>query len=162
MAPPNPFYRVAHNRSFTIYHPVYGFESKGHYHMNPSHFITKRKVQGHLTWSDRPNEPTPFISVFDNYNDADKRAREFIEDGHRGVVIAEIDTMELQASILTLDTAEGSVNLQIWQTPARDTFISVLALRQALHLEFWMGQASEWLALDTIPNDLISRVWTVG
>lgn len=66
-SPPQFFYRVQHQGSYTYYHPHTGFEARGHYKMDPSHYINGSKVRSHLKWADRPIEPTPFISVFDNY-----------------------------------------------------------------------------------------------
>ena len=66
-APPQFFYRVQHRDSYTYYDPQTGFEARGHYKMDPSHYINGLKVKAHLNWADRSDEPTPFISVFDNY-----------------------------------------------------------------------------------------------
>ncbi|KAI4283520.1 MAG: hypothetical protein L6R38_002101 [Xanthoria sp. 2 TBL-2021] len=155
-SPPQFFYRVQHQGSYTYYHPHTGFEARGHYKMDPSHYINGSKVRSHLKWADRPIEPTPFISVFDNYEDADHRARFHIQRGDHNVFIAAINAESLRPLLFNLNTADGPVDLQIWQTPGYDTFISILDLKSALRLEPWMGQASEWLAVDDIPSELIT------
>jgi hypothetical protein len=66
---PKRFYRVQSDRSFTLYDATDGFKAQGHYHMGNSHWINKGKFQRHLDWSDRSDEPTPFISLFDNWRE---------------------------------------------------------------------------------------------
>jgi hypothetical protein len=60
------FFRVQHERSFTYYEPSVGFEAKGFYWMDYSHWFNPLKVRKHLDWNDKSSEPSPFISVFDN------------------------------------------------------------------------------------------------
>ena len=64
---PRHFYRVQSNKSYTLYDKDDGFEANGHYHMMYCHWLNKGKVECHLNWHDRSKQPTPFISVFDNY-----------------------------------------------------------------------------------------------
>ncbi|KAL8754824.1 MAG: hypothetical protein Q9199_004067 [Rusavskia elegans] len=126
--------------------------------MDPSHYINVSKVRGRLKWADRPIEPTPFISVFDNYEDAYNRAHFRIQRGDHNVFIAAMNAESLRPLILKLYTADGRIDLQIWQTPDRDTSISILDLRSALRLEPGICHASEWLAVDDIPSELITRL----
>ena len=72
--PPPSFYRVQHNMSYTIWDDAHGFESNGHYHMSSSSWINAQTIQGHLTWSHQPPEPSAFISVFDNLGSYLRRA----------------------------------------------------------------------------------------
>lgn len=65
---PKAFYRVQHDRSFTLYDDD-GFEARGHYTMDCGHWINRRKLEQHLNWNDRSPEPSPFISVFDNHGE---------------------------------------------------------------------------------------------
>ena len=60
------FYRAQSDKSYTYYEDGYGFEAKGHYLMDLSHWLNKGKLERHLDWHDRSSEPTPFISVFDD------------------------------------------------------------------------------------------------
>lgn len=62
--PPPYFYRVQHDRSFTIFDR--GFRARGRCHGNYDAWITPGKFHEHLDWYSRPSQPTPFISVFDN------------------------------------------------------------------------------------------------
>ncbi|KAL8924843.1 MAG: hypothetical protein Q9172_002508 [Xanthocarpia lactea] len=160
MAPPPPpyFYRVQHHTSYTYYNPQKGFEANAHYHMDHSHYINGLKVRAHLNWADRSIQPTPFISIFDNYDDANQRKKFHIKRRDHGIFIAAINAKNLQPNILKLNTVDGDpVDLEIWQTPDREhTFISILALRSALRLEAGICQASEWLAIDGISNELIT------
>lgn len=64
---PLRLYRVHSASSFTVYDEQHGFEARGHYLMDPSHWINKGRFESHLRWEDRPLEPTPFISLFDNF-----------------------------------------------------------------------------------------------
>ena len=63
---PPSLYRIQHNNSYTIFEPTHGFESRGHYLMGYSFWLNKGRLESHLTWSARPDEPSPFISAFDN------------------------------------------------------------------------------------------------
>ncbi|KAL8877537.1 MAG: hypothetical protein Q9198_004464 [Flavoplaca austrocitrina] len=71
--PPQFFYRVQHRGSYTTYNPYNGFVSRGHYDVHPAELLNKRTVEAHLDWGDRSNQPSPFISVFDNYGIASLR-----------------------------------------------------------------------------------------
>lgn len=59
-------YRVQHKGSFTYHDGHEGFVARGRYFMDYSHWINPTKVRMHLKWKDRSNEPSPFISLFDN------------------------------------------------------------------------------------------------
>jgi hypothetical protein len=63
---PPTLYRVQHERSFTHYDDTKGFKAKGSCSMHDSHWLVPSRVRKHLNWSDRSNELTPFISLFDN------------------------------------------------------------------------------------------------
>jgi hypothetical protein len=56
---PTQFYRVQYDTSFTQFDSD-GFEAKGR-------GINSAKLMDHLNWAARPDLPTPFISVFDNF-----------------------------------------------------------------------------------------------
>ena len=170
--PPQSFYRVQHRGSYTTYNQYNGFESRGHYDADPADLLKKWTVEAHLDWGDRSNQPSPFISVFDNYgiaslrnmptltliyhpDDAYERAYNHVQRGNRGVFIAEIGPTNLYPFLTTVDIENRLVNLRIWQTPNNDTFVRILDLRSALRLKPWMCQASEWLVIDQIPVALI-------
>ncbi|KAL8901206.1 MAG: hypothetical protein Q9192_000683 [Flavoplaca navasiana] len=88
--PPQFFYRVQHRGSYTTYNPYNGFESRGHYDVDPADLLNKWTVEAHLDGEDRSNQLSPFITVFDNYDDAYERACNHGQWGNRGVFIAEI------------------------------------------------------------------------
>ena len=62
---PPKLYRVQHRDSSTYYHEDVGFETHDRYYMAPSHWLNKKKINGHLDLHDRPREErTPFISMY--------------------------------------------------------------------------------------------------
>ena len=63
---PHYFFRVQSESSFTKYKQDIGFFPKTAYCMDYPYWVNKEKVQSHLTWGDRPEQTTPFVSVFDN------------------------------------------------------------------------------------------------
>jgi len=67
---PQRLYRVQHATSYTHYAADEGFIANGSYLMDYSHWLNPEKVTGHLDWSNRSAEPTPFISLFDNLGNA--------------------------------------------------------------------------------------------
>ena len=64
--PPQYFFRVQPESSFTQYEQENGFVSKDRYCMDYPYWVNKEKIQSHLTWGDRPEQTTPFVSVFDD------------------------------------------------------------------------------------------------
>ncbi len=68
--PPQTLYRVQHSTSFTKYDDVKGFEANGHYATDYSEWINLSKVQNHLDPNDKSCEPSPFISLFENFSKA--------------------------------------------------------------------------------------------
>ena len=63
---PSALYRVQHEKSFTYHDRHEGFVANGQYYMDYSHWINAKKVRNHLNWNDTSDEPSPFISLFDN------------------------------------------------------------------------------------------------
>lgn len=63
---PQYFFRVQPESSFTQYEQENGFVSKDTYCMDYPYWVNKEKIQSHLTWGDRPEQTTPFVSVFDD------------------------------------------------------------------------------------------------
>ncbi|CZR54536.1 uncharacterized protein PAC_04420 [Phialocephala subalpina] len=174
---PSAFYRVQHHRSYTVFqresdHASAGFTSNGHYLMNGSLWINKEKIESHLVWKSRPLEPSPYISVFDNLDDARKRAQLHSEQGKRRVFIARIETSSLRYKPLDLQfqiertTTDGkivkvehrTVHLPAWVATDGTTFIPVKAAWQNLWVDRMKGQKSEWLALDHIPMSMITEI----
>ncbi|CRG90827.1 hypothetical protein PISL3812_07873 [Talaromyces islandicus] len=132
-----------------------GFQAHGHYLMDLSHWLNKGKIERHLNWSDRSTEPTPFISVFDNYGDAIGRAKFLANKGYRDVFIACIDSHSLRPTTISIAFAdERVVELLAWESDDGTTFISMQAIGQCFGI--FGVQQSEWLVLDLIPPAMIT------
>ncbi|KKA22510.1 hypothetical protein T310_3453 [Rasamsonia emersonii CBS 393.64] len=158
--PPLPryFYRVQTPDSFTYYDTESGFESRGHYLMPLSHWINRGRFERHLDWNDRSSEPTPFISVFDNEKDAQKRVDFYISHGRPWVLLARIDTSSLHADALEIEFADRLVQLPVWRNDGGVIFVSMEAVWRHFGVNPRVGQRSEWFALDSIPAIMIE--WT--
>ncbi|PKY02316.1 hypothetical protein P168DRAFT_284037 [Aspergillus campestris IBT 28561] len=164
---PPRFYRVQHNGSYTIFDHADGFESRGHYQMAYAFWLNK-------------DEPTPFISVFDNLGrlftrsakskctpllillvfagDANERAL-LLRRRNTGVFVAEIDTSSLQGAILDIQSAVGVIRLPVWVNEKSGiTFVSTSAVRTHLEVKLSVSQRSEWFALDHIPYSMIRGI----
>lgn len=63
---PQYFFRVQPESSFTRYEQENGFVSEATYCMDYPYWVNQGKIQSHLTWGDRPEQTTPFVSVFDD------------------------------------------------------------------------------------------------
>lgn len=62
---PPRLYRTHHDLAFTP-HDAAGFQSRGTYFMDYSHWLNRGKIIKHLKWQDRSEQPTPFISLTDD------------------------------------------------------------------------------------------------
>ncbi|KAI1258881.1 hypothetical protein F5Y18DRAFT_433900 [Xylariaceae sp. FL1019] len=151
------FFRVQHDRSFTLWSDVAGFESRAHYLMDYSYWITP-KLNLHLCWENRSSEPTPFISVFDNEADAYSRALFHAKRKDRNVFIAKITVPKLEATFLLIRFQEGTVQLPAWEDRSSGcVFLSTADVRKHLKIPQAISQLSEWFALDEIPGTLTER-----
>ncbi|KAL4931888.1 uncharacterized protein BDV17DRAFT_227850 [Aspergillus undulatus] len=158
---PPSFYRVQHDRSYTIFNPQDGFESNGHYLMPYSFWINNGRIRSHLMWGDSPVEPTPFISVFDDIAEARKRVRHHQCRGDTGIFIAEIDTSSLCPKILDIEFADITIQLPAWANNQGTTFISSRVVREHLRIQNCIFQDSEWFALDYIPINIVHKIRAV-
>ncbi|PLB39040.1 uncharacterized protein BDW47DRAFT_124961 [Aspergillus candidus] len=155
---PARFYRVQHDGSYTIFDHVDGFESPGHYQMAYSFWLNRGKLESHLNWKARSDQPTPFISVFDNLGDANDRAL-LLRQRNTGVFVAEIDTSSLQGAVLDIEFAEGVIKLPVWVNEESGvTIVSTSAVRTHLEVGLSVSQESEWFALDHIPYSMIRGI----
>ncbi|KAL4947204.1 hypothetical protein BDW69DRAFT_204617 [Aspergillus filifer] len=152
------FYRIQHDRSYTIFDPQYGFESNGHYSMPYSFWLNKGKIESHLDWEACPMQPTPFISVFDDIAKADERLKHHQRRGDTGIIVAAIDTSSLRPTIINIYFADTTVRLPAWKNNEGTTFVSTQAFREHLRVQTSISQASEWLALDCIPLNIIRQI----
>ncbi|KAI1496141.1 hypothetical protein F5X99DRAFT_414386 [Biscogniauxia marginata] len=166
MVEPKYFYRVQWCHSFTFYDNPDGFAARGHYWMDYSHWLNKNKIEHHLNWKDRSEQPTPFISIFDNRRDAEERARHLANRGQRDVFIAEIHVPRLQSSTLEIVFGEKTVRLpallHVDDDSGVTTFISTFAVQQHLGVDVRVSQRSEWFALDYIPGRIVTRISIFG
>lgn len=171
-------YRVQHERSFTYYEPSIGFMSKGCYYMDYSHWFNPRKVRKHLEWDDRSLEPSPFISLFDNLGetnstnhrtcrilkwtlaDTGRRALFHRERGDSNVFIARIDMSGFERYCLSIQFLEGSIDIHGWRHPTKKIMLFPMQeIGRKFHIEPRFIQRSEWLALESIPPEMITRSW---
>jgi len=152
-------YRVQHERSFTHYEPSIGFVAKGFYWMDYSHWFNPRKVRKHLDRDDRSLEPSPFISLFDNLADAERRASFHRKRGDSNVFVAQIDMSEFERYCLSIQFLEGSIEIHGWIHPRERTkLFSMQEIGRKFHIEFSIIQRSEWLALESIPPEMITHM----
>ncbi|KNG89135.1 hypothetical protein ANOM_002999 [Aspergillus nomiae NRRL 13137] len=152
---PYQFFRCQHDGPFTWFSPWEGFESRGHYHLPLSHWLNREKIEEHLDWRRRPLQPSPFISVFNNEYDANRRAQYHVGHGCSGVFVAEIDTTTLEPVLLPITFAHETVQLPVWTNSDNTTFISTRAVRWHLGVSHSVSQLSEWFALNYIPASMI-------
>lgn len=113
-----------------------------------------------MNWKARPLEATPYISLFDNFDDAFKRAQFHVKKGCQGVFIAEIKPKSLVKTEWGIGFANEDVMLPVWESEERDAFIATSAIREHLRVDFRISQVSEWFAVNYIPSDMIRIVWT--
>ena len=178
---PPRLYRVQHDKSFTMYSPDFGFEARGHYHMSASHWLNEGTIARHLDWKDESEQPTPFISMFDDIGKvsargrpgllcrklipsigkARERAQLFQKLGKTHVFIAEINTLGLKRQDCTIQFENCLKHLPVWQDS--DKTITLFAMRDAkncFNINFRIVQDSEWLSIDEILAERI-KLWRV-
>jgi hypothetical protein len=133
---PQFFYRVYDNQSVSKL-TEYGFQTPDAA-FDPSAPWAKHVVKRHMDWSNR--SPSPFISVTDSEEKACEYARQRVELGHTGVLMATINVSELRRA-----------NVSFWhmQTLARE-------LHAYVEPRGW--NPNEWLCLHYIPNDAVEVV----
>ncbi|KAL8732549.1 MAG: hypothetical protein Q9181_003920 [Wetmoreana brouardii] len=173
------FYRVQHGDSYVTYDAENGFEAGSHYMEEPNcYYINKQTIETHLSPKTvLAAKLSPYISVFDDYSesndlveisglrlandvvdDALEHARSHCRQGCKEVIIAEIDTSALRLNVLDIEFPNQTVQVPMWQTTERDSFLSILDLRSVFEIDVSLGQESEWLALDYIPKHLITNI----
>ncbi|KAE9988527.1 hypothetical protein EG327_003323 [Venturia inaequalis] len=157
--PADGFWRVQDDQSFTHYDEQDGFVANGRYHSYwMSDWFNAKTVNNHLDWAARPKEKTPFISVFDNFDEAAQRAT--VHRNHRGrgnnVFLAKIDTANLEERIWNIRFSNEVVRLPVWESD-EVVFISTNAIKTHIGgVAPGIGQRSEWFALHHIPASLIT------
>ncbi|KAJ3566824.1 hypothetical protein NPX13_g6989 [Xylaria arbuscula] len=157
---PTNFYRVQDEHSFTLYDNSgnNGFESRGHYCMDYSHWINQGRFNAHLDWKHKTSEPTPFISVFDNEDDAKTWAAQRYLKKCRKIIVVRIFTRDLKPIVLPINFQERTVQLPAWEHPSGCVFLSTYNVRRELSVPVSVSRESEWFALDFIPATMITGV----
>jgi hypothetical protein len=112
--PPQAFYRVQHGCSFTHYDDE-GFSTQASYIMDWCQWVSKEKFESHLDWKASPNEPTSYISLFDNPADAQKRAEFHVKQGRRGVFIAKVVPPALTLTSWLIRFSNVNIDLPVWK-----------------------------------------------
>ncbi|KAL8946058.1 MAG: hypothetical protein Q9222_007495, partial [Ikaeria aurantiellina] len=160
--PPEYFYRVQHQNSFTNFHPAIGFKANAHYSLDHlDHWLHKRSFERHLDPNDKPaldEDPTPFISVYDNWRDACREAQDYHLLGRQNIFIAQIDTDLLRPTVITFRVRRRTYRLQMQLSVDGIRYFDIKALQHELSVSPRDNQTTEWLAADIIPEDHIHRI----
>ncbi|KAB8222444.1 hypothetical protein BDV33DRAFT_201430 [Aspergillus novoparasiticus] len=155
---PRQFFRCQHDGSFTSFGPREGFESGGHCDTSLSYWLNRGNILGHIDWDSRPwNRCLLFLSLITRVNDVYTLAGHHQDLRHSGIIVAKINTSTLKRAFLQINFEDRTVQLPVWTNDERATFISTDALREHLEVPEWIGQRSEWFALDYIPASMIER-----
>jgi hypothetical protein len=71
--------------------------------------------------------------------------------------MAFIDTSTLMAFILKIEFSDCTIDLPAWRNDDGTIFLSTQDLHNHLRVDFRISQASEWLALDEIPANMVAE-----
>jgi len=125
--------------------------------MKYDHWVNAKKIHQHLEWENRSLEPSPFISVFDNEDDALTRVQVHRRIGRRAIFVAQINSQSLRPTVLNIGFRGRTTRLPAWRGHGGTIFLSTIDVRQYLGVQREISQASEWFALDYIPVEMITR-----
>lgn len=140
---PKAFYRLQHRSSYTRYEKD-GLYANARYNMHYHHWINQAKFNSHLNRKDRPLEPMPYISMFDNFGarqtasasqdrllivqtDAEKRVEVLWKIGCEDVFIARIQPRGLYKTSIPV----AGVSLPVWR--ALDGTLSLATVDMGQH-----------------------------
>ncbi|KAH7351377.1 hypothetical protein BKA66DRAFT_553916 [Pyrenochaeta sp. MPI-SDFR-AT-0127] len=154
------FYRVTSERSASIYHPrlsrnPYLFEAQGEF---CSHEVNVEAIQAHLYGDDR--HATSFVSLFDNFADAFKRAYQLHLRREEKILIVQIDASDM---IQCQSISNSGHLIPIWKSNRRfgDEWLSMAEVGSILGIEPRYVCKSEWLARGHVPSYRFSAAWPV-
>lgn len=89
---------------------------------------------------------------------ADERLKHHRRQRESGIIVATIDTSSLRPTTIDVYFANTTVRLPAWENNEGTTFVSTQAFREHLRVQTSISQASEWLALDRIPLNMICQI----
>ncbi|KAF2106910.1 hypothetical protein BDV96DRAFT_310010 [Lophiotrema nucula] len=92
-------------------------------------------------------------------DDALKRAQLLIKNGFQDVFVAKITPSALRPVNLTIHFDNEAVQLPVWQTKEKDTFIPTSSIRRHLRVNHAISQLSEWFAVEDIPRSMITMIY---
>ncbi|KAH8586008.1 hypothetical protein B0O99DRAFT_92884 [Bisporella sp. PMI_857] len=149
-------FRVQHKRSFTYYEPNVGFKTNGFYWMDYSHWFNPSKVRK----NDKSSELSPFISLFDNLADTQKRASFLRKRRERNMFIAQIvPTSEFNLYCLPIQFLNSRININSWiHSETKTLFFPTQKIESKFSINYSIIQRSEWLALFSIPTEIITQI----
>ncbi|KAF1850676.1 uncharacterized protein K460DRAFT_19601 [Cucurbitaria berberidis CBS 394.84] len=155
------FYRVTSEQVVTQYLPrstrgPYVFQAQIGYCWS---YVTREAIEQHLKSIDR--YATPFISVFDNFADALKRAYHFYLRGDERISIVQIDATELVKSNGIQQNIDALVPTWRGIGNGIDEWLSVAEIAPALGIHPQLVQRSEWLACGQISNSRFTAAWPI-
>ncbi|KAK4445576.1 hypothetical protein QBC34DRAFT_384150 [Podospora aff. communis PSN243] len=118
-------------------------------------WVNKDCIEQHLQWNarPRPQEYSPYISVFDNLNDAHERAMFLVKEGHRGVFVAVIKLRKPYNVDMELGR-NFAVPFQLQDDDQQEISCAMLSTENArryLNVDRRISQLSEWLFSTTFP-----------
>jgi hypothetical protein len=139
------FFRVQDDGSQTHYYKHSGILSRNQSHasFDPRVPETLESIQDHLDWASR--EPSAYISVYSDKTTAFVEARRRLANGHKDVVIVEIDTREGHEMVQYRNVRRMAHRYGIW-VPEKA----------------WNNSKYEWLFLHRVPDSMIVRYRTAS
>jgi hypothetical protein len=157
--PPQAFYRVQHNDSFTRYDKGGSFSARVCYLIDRCHWVNKSKFEGHMKWEATTIEMTPYISLLDDLASAQKLAEFHVRTGCTGVSVAQVQPDTLRLDSWSIRSSDANIDLPVWCSEKNHTFIATSALREHLRVDVGISRVAGWFAVDFIPARMISKVW---
>ncbi len=92
--------------------------------------------------------------------EAQERAALHRRMGERNVFIAQVTTSGFERCGLSIQFLNRCVELNGWLHPETETLIFPMQeIGSKFSIDFWLIQRSEWLALSSIPQELITRTF---
>jgi hypothetical protein len=137
---PSVFFRVQDEYSRAQHHEHRGILSANQSNASFDTRLrkTRRTIQDHLDWSSK--KPSPYVSVYSDWETALREARRRLADGHEEVVIWKIDTRK------------GDEKAQYRN-------IRPLAHKSGIFVpkRAWNNSTYEWLFLHRIPTSMVVK-----
>ncbi|KAF1994044.1 hypothetical protein P154DRAFT_539914 [Amniculicola lignicola CBS 123094] len=146
------FYRVQHRDSATIYYPPpddpdHFFEARTAFQWE---HLSRSRIERHLVGTDRGMPYSPFISVFDNLEDALRRGEILEARGNQGTSIHMISAANLSRRFTRAEMP--AINVPVWVDPVNgddaehDLWLSMKELGPEMGIDSRLVLKGEWLA----------------